>query len=180
MSLPTLSIARLLKSCLGTSSLAVQWLRLHASSAGGMGSIPGWRTKIPHATWWPKKNNNKVMYFWCVYNYIALFYFALLIMLNIYQCLLSFSFPLSWSSCSSLPPPPHFSTKLPFPLLTCRSSLYILDKSLFPMYYKYILLFCGLFFHYFNDVLIWRKVCNFNIVKFIIFLLYGFWSLYSI
>ena len=26
------------------------WLRLHAPSAGGMGSIPGWRTRIPHAT----------------------------------------------------------------------------------------------------------------------------------
>ena len=28
----------------------VQWLRLHAPSAAGMGSIPGWRTRIPHAT----------------------------------------------------------------------------------------------------------------------------------
>ena len=35
-----------LKSDLGTS-LAVQWLRLHASNAGGMGSIPGLGTKIP-------------------------------------------------------------------------------------------------------------------------------------
>ena len=33
---------------LGTS-LAVQWLRLCASSAGGVGSIPGQGTKIPHA-----------------------------------------------------------------------------------------------------------------------------------
>ena len=32
------------------TSLAVQWLRLHASTAGGTGWIPGWRTKIPHAT----------------------------------------------------------------------------------------------------------------------------------
>ena len=29
----------------------VQWLRFHASIAGGMGSIPGQGTKIPHATW---------------------------------------------------------------------------------------------------------------------------------
>ena len=36
--------------CPGTS-LVVQWLRLHASSAGGAGSIPGWGTKIPHAVW---------------------------------------------------------------------------------------------------------------------------------
>ena len=34
------------------SSWAVQWLKLHvpnAPSEGGMGSIPGWGTKIPHA-----------------------------------------------------------------------------------------------------------------------------------
>ena len=31
-------------------SLAVQWLRLCAPSAGGTGSIPGQGTKIPHAT----------------------------------------------------------------------------------------------------------------------------------
>ena len=28
----------------------VQWLRLCASTAGGTGSIPGWRTKILHAS----------------------------------------------------------------------------------------------------------------------------------
>ena len=27
----------------------VQWLGLCTSTAGGMDSIPGWRTKIPHA-----------------------------------------------------------------------------------------------------------------------------------
>jgi len=27
----------------------VQWLGLHPSNAGGMGLIPGWGTKIPHA-----------------------------------------------------------------------------------------------------------------------------------
>ena len=32
----------------------VQWLGL-ASTAGGKGSIPGWRTKIPHATWHSQK-----------------------------------------------------------------------------------------------------------------------------
>ena len=31
------------------TSLAVQWLRVHASTAGGMGLIPGQGTKIPHA-----------------------------------------------------------------------------------------------------------------------------------
>ena len=42
-------------SCLGRkaelrTSLVVQWLRLHASNAGGVGLIPGRGTKIPHAT----------------------------------------------------------------------------------------------------------------------------------
>ena len=32
------------------TSLAVQWLRFHASNAGGPGSIPGRGTKIPQAT----------------------------------------------------------------------------------------------------------------------------------
>ena len=32
------------------TSLAVQWLRLCASTAEGTGSIPGQGTKIPHAT----------------------------------------------------------------------------------------------------------------------------------
>ena len=36
-------------SKIGTS-LVVQWLRLYASNAGGASSIPGWGTKIPHAT----------------------------------------------------------------------------------------------------------------------------------
>ena len=31
------------------TSLAVQWLGLHASTAGDKGSIPGWGIKIPHA-----------------------------------------------------------------------------------------------------------------------------------
>ena len=31
------------------TSLVVQWLRLRASTAGGMGSIPGQGTKILHA-----------------------------------------------------------------------------------------------------------------------------------
>ena len=37
------------KSGIG-NSLAVQWLRLHTSSAGGAGLIPGQGTRIPHAT----------------------------------------------------------------------------------------------------------------------------------
>ena len=40
--------------CAGTS-LVVRWLRLSAANAGSMGSIPGWRTKIPHAVWHDQK-----------------------------------------------------------------------------------------------------------------------------
>ena len=45
------------------TSLTVQWLRFRSPSAGGTGSIPGWKTKILHACRvWPKikkKKNNK-------------------------------------------------------------------------------------------------------------------------
>ena len=41
------------------TSLAVQWLRLHASTAGGLGSIPGWVTKIPHAHGAAKKKKTE-------------------------------------------------------------------------------------------------------------------------
>ena len=37
-------------------SLAVQWLRLCASNVGGLGLIPGQRTKILHATGHSQKN----------------------------------------------------------------------------------------------------------------------------
>ena len=40
------------------TSLAVRWLGLHASSAGGMASIPGRGTKIPQATRWGQKKKN--------------------------------------------------------------------------------------------------------------------------
>ena len=43
-------------------SLVVQWLRLHASTAEGLGSIPGQGTKIPHAVWYgQKKKKMKVV-----------------------------------------------------------------------------------------------------------------------
>ena len=42
------------------TELAVQWLKLHASTAVGMGLIPRWGTKVPHATvGWLKKNEFK-------------------------------------------------------------------------------------------------------------------------
>ena len=41
------------------TSLAVQWLRLCASTAGGTGSTSGWGTKIPHATQSGQKKKKK-------------------------------------------------------------------------------------------------------------------------
>ena len=38
-----------------TTLLAVQWLRLCASNAGGLGWIAGWGTRIPHAMGHSKK-----------------------------------------------------------------------------------------------------------------------------
>ena len=40
----------------GGTSLAVQWLGLHVSSAGGAGSIPGRGTKVPCAMQCGQKN----------------------------------------------------------------------------------------------------------------------------
>ena len=40
------------------NSLAVHWLRLHDSTAGGAGSIPGQGTKIPHVCGVAKKKKS--------------------------------------------------------------------------------------------------------------------------
>ena len=52
-----------IKNTFWGNSLAVQWLGLHASTAGGTGSIPGQGTKIPHATWGMAKKEKK-KYYW--------------------------------------------------------------------------------------------------------------------
>ena len=39
--------------------LAVQWLRLWASTAVGEGSVSGQGTKIPYATWCVQKKKNQ-------------------------------------------------------------------------------------------------------------------------
>ena len=41
------------------NSLAVQWLGLWASTAGGLGLIPGQGTKIPQAAWHGQKKGEK-------------------------------------------------------------------------------------------------------------------------
>ena len=40
------------------TSWVVQWLNLCASTAGGLGSIPGRETEIPHAATQPKTKRN--------------------------------------------------------------------------------------------------------------------------
>ena len=40
-------------------SPVVQWLGLHASTAEGLGVIPGWGTKIPQIKW--QGQNNECM-----------------------------------------------------------------------------------------------------------------------
>ena len=47
------------KSSIAGTSLVVQWLRLRTSTAGGVGLIPGGRTKIPHALWCAAKKKKK-------------------------------------------------------------------------------------------------------------------------
>ena len=42
------------------TSLVVQWLRLHASKAGDVGSIPCRGSKIPHAMPWDQKKPKNV------------------------------------------------------------------------------------------------------------------------
>ena len=56
------------------TSLAVQWLRLHARNAGTAGSIPGRGTKIPRATRRSQKVkrtiiNDKKIGCMCVHSY---------------------------------------------------------------------------------------------------------------
>ena len=41
------------------NSLAVQWLGHHAFTAGVLGLIPGWRTKILQPAWLAKKKKKK-------------------------------------------------------------------------------------------------------------------------
>ena len=43
--------------------LVVQWLRLCTVTEGGVGSIPGWETKIPYATEFGKKKKKKWKYY---------------------------------------------------------------------------------------------------------------------
>ena len=46
------------------TSLVVQWLRLRASTAGGMGLIPGWGSFACCAVWPNKKTKNIARFRW--------------------------------------------------------------------------------------------------------------------
>lgn len=46
-----------LKKTKASTSLAVQWLKLYASTTRGAGLIHGWVMKILHVTWCGQKTN---------------------------------------------------------------------------------------------------------------------------
>ena len=47
------------------TSLVVHWLRIHTSTAGDVGSIPGRGTRIPHAVWHSWKIRKRPGGLWC-------------------------------------------------------------------------------------------------------------------
>ena len=49
------------------NSQVVLWLGLHVSTAGGTGSIIGWGTKFPYASW-PKHHNIKQKQYYNKFN----------------------------------------------------------------------------------------------------------------
>ena len=54
------------------TSLVVQWFRLCTPNAGGMALISGWRTKMPHASWWGKKWYFKKVFFFFLCGFFLL------------------------------------------------------------------------------------------------------------
>lgn len=44
------------------TSLGTQWFRLHATTAGDVGSIPDWGPRIPHALQCSQNIKNKIMF----------------------------------------------------------------------------------------------------------------------
>ena len=57
------------------NSLAVQWLGLGAFTTMGLGSIPGWGTKIPQAKWRREKKtqtSKQKKPVWVLYGFILL------------------------------------------------------------------------------------------------------------
>ena len=51
-------VVQLRTECCRLPCLAVQWLSVHPITAGGMGSIPGRGTKIPHTVWHNQKSKS--------------------------------------------------------------------------------------------------------------------------
>ena len=82
------SLAFLLNNSASGTSLVVQWLRLCTLTAGDMSSIPGQGTKIPHAAWWPKQTNKKML----IHTNKSVYGITSKIMNNIFQ-----NSPFSWT-----------------------------------------------------------------------------------
>ena len=80
------------------SSLAVQWLRLHTSTAEGTGSIPGQETRIPHASWLGKKKFFLMLLylfnFFIVVKYTNVFYNV--IIFTTYTILAIYNYTIQW------------------------------------------------------------------------------------
>ena len=53
-------LMRQIKEVINETFLVLQWLGLHASTAGGMGSIRGWEIKILHAARWGQKTKKVI------------------------------------------------------------------------------------------------------------------------
>ena len=53
-------------------NLKVQWLRLHGSTTGGAGSVPGWGTKNQHAAQSSQKQTEKLWKNCCIYDSLIL------------------------------------------------------------------------------------------------------------
>jgi len=67
---------------LGTS-LAIQWLRLCASTAGTMDLIPGQGIKTQHASWHSQKKKKEHSFLWSLWKNEAQFYSLLFFSLTV-------------------------------------------------------------------------------------------------
>ena len=65
-------------------SLVIQWLRFCTSTSGGVGSIPGQGTKIPHTEWCGQKKKKKIIS--VVHSFTHLFAYVTNIYYTPYMC----------------------------------------------------------------------------------------------
>ena len=81
------------------TSLAVQWLRVCTSTAGGTGSIPGRGIRIPHAVWCSQQNKTHKFFFFnfgFVCLFVCLFIYLFISVLGLRFCARAFSSCRKW------------------------------------------------------------------------------------